>query len=149
MNSINLIMNSFAAEYLPIVNGVVDKHNNLTPVSLNIQTETWRLQTVQPTSFSGFAAVSQDEMSAITVLNTLQYNSFAFSCGEGSFGGDGFVLATYNNSFAWLFFHEYANPIETLAIKNHTLYCKNNLDIEFAIPVDKPQEITLSQPKQM
>jgi NAD(P)H-hydrate repair Nnr-like enzyme with NAD(P)H-hydrate epimerase domain len=66
-------------------------------------------------------------------------------CGEGSFGGDGFVAAvdSHTEQLRWLIFSTQANPLVQLRIEQSRLLVENNTGHLWRINLDEPLQITL------
>jgi hypothetical protein len=65
-------------------------------------------------------------------------------CGEGGYGGDGFVCAAENGAVLWLAFFEYSNPFLSVAGDDACVIAKNNCGEEWRFPLDSPHEVSIS-----
>ena len=65
-------------------------------------------------------------------------------CGEGGYGGDGFVCATENDAVLWMAFFEYSNPFMKAEQDGGYLIVKNNCDEEWRFPIDNPQDVSVT-----
>lgn len=64
-------------------------------------------------------------------------------CGEGSFGGDGFVVVESQTDFKvkWIAFFETANPFEKLEIFEDKIFAYNNLNEKWIFDIYNPSNL--------
>ena len=56
------------------------------------------------------------------ILNKIEYKDFIICCGEGSYGGDGFItIMNKDNNILWIMFHEEINPIIKIEIETNSV----------------------------
>lgn len=84
------------------------------------------------------------DYSAIDIMAETVYNDNHIYCGEGSFGGDGFVIELSDiNKIAWLFIHDNANPFVSMQILNGVLYIQNNCQITWRFNLANPLDMAV------
>lgn len=65
-------------------------------------------------------------------------------CGEGGFGGDGFVAVTdLGNQLQWIAFFDCANPFESAELGDGEVVAKTNLRNTWRFPLDSPERVTV------
>ena len=79
--------------------------------------------------------------SSISVWQSLCHLNTVYYCGEGSYGGEGYLFAMNNNEVKWLFFYSSANPFEKLWIENDEIHVLNNNKVEWIFPIEKPEQM--------
>lgn len=65
-------------------------------------------------------------------------------CGEGGYGGDGFVCAAENNAVLWLAFFEYSNPFISVARDRAYIVANNNCGEKWRFPIASPQQVSVA-----
>lgn len=65
-------------------------------------------------------------------------------CGEGGYGGDGFVCVTENDAVLWIAFFEYSNPFVKAEQDDGYLIAYNNCGEEWRFPIDNPQVVSVT-----
>jgi hypothetical protein len=65
-------------------------------------------------------------------------------CGEGSYGGDGFVCATECDAVLWIAFFTYSNPFIYVEQLGGCLIARNSCDERWSFPIDSPQNVSVA-----
>lgn len=135
---------------LPIVNGILYSNGHIERYAINAD-ENWH------------RTVSKDHTTtAISLENIIETVAcindecicadmdIKFTCGEGSYGGDGFILAEKNKSkqMVWLISFDDANPFVKLERKGNLLFAINNCGEVWCINITDIYNIKISIEKQ-
>ena len=83
-------------------------------------------------------------ISDIAVSAEYAFQNYHIFCGEGSYGGDGFVTAVSGNEIQWLAFWEDANPFIKIQSHENQLEITNNLHEVWQFDLSDPKSITVS-----
>jgi len=83
--------------------------------------------------------------SYIHTHKSIEYKGMKIYAGEGSWGGDGFILVlTKEGQLYWLWM-DMINPIEDIECKNDVIYAVNNCEAEFIIPLHTPEKLIIKK----
>lgn len=66
------------------------------------------------------------------------------ACGEGSYGGDGFVCLLENGAPRWLAFLTFSNPFVEARVDGEYLLATNNRDETWRFPLASPQGVQVA-----
>jgi hypothetical protein len=119
---------------LPIMNGIITKDEF---IKINI---TENKVVLNKNDFDKNISLSEKDCSDINIFREIKYKNYTLLCGEGSYGGDGFIIImNKDNKIIWVMFHDNINPIENIEIDNNKIIVINNCNIkyEFSINWDK------------
>lgn len=84
------------------------------------------------------------DYSAIDIMAETVYDGDHIYCGEGSFGGDGFVIALSDiNKIAWLFIYDNANSFVSMQIRDGVLCIQNNCQITWRFNLANPLDMSI------
>ena len=122
----------FSQDKLPIINGIVSK-DNYFKIDINLNSYSMRINK------SDFCENYFDEenYSYINISGTVIYKNHTINYGEGSHGGEGFIIIIdVNNKIKWIMFHDEINPIEKLEITNNKIIGINNCGIKYEFEID-------------
>lgn len=80
----------------------------------------------------------------VTELKRREYKdeNIIVSCGEGSYGGDGFVeVRSYlENKLLWIAFFDNSNPFVEVKVEERKIIATNNQGCDWVFSVDDPNE---------
>lgn len=70
--------------------------------------------------------------------------------GEGGMGADGFValIDESEGEAKWLAFFDFSNPFDEAEFTNTELLCKNNLGELWSFPLERPQDVKITNAKE-
>ena len=70
-------------------------------------------------------------------------NGIKYSCGEGGFGGDGFVSCSSlpDDHLYWIAFFQRSNPFDDITINKHEIIARNNLGHLWRFSIEDPTDI--------
>lgn len=133
------------SEYLPVVNGVVYSDGRVERYTISVDENRRR------TLSNG--GISCDIFESVAYVNdelTCEDMGIKFACGEGSYGGDGFVLAERSNTseLIWLMSFDDSNPFVKLERKEGSLFAENNCGEVWHINIADINKINISIIKQ-
>jgi len=132
---------------LPIINGIlyedgsirniyVIRHNSISEIKLGERSHINSL--INDKDFFTIYAY---------VLNTVKDNEkmIMVSCGDGSFGGDGFVIVEKldQTKIKWIFVSDNSNPFEKVRIVNDSIFAYNNLNEKWIFEINNPTNIII------
>ena len=131
-NVLQNIGKTFFQDKLPIINGIIEKENYFK-IDIDLNKYTMKLN---KSDFSK-KYLEEENYSDISISGKIKYKSYTINYGEGSYGGEGFIIIfDGNNKTKWLMFHDEINPIEKLEIKNNKIIGINNCGIRYDFEVD-------------
>lgn len=124
---------------LPILNGILLASGAYYAVSHNVP-ESDEIS-VAPQNFK---FNPNYDFSYANTMATINHNGYSIYCGEGSFGGDGFVVVlTDTGQISWVFMHETANPFVNMQINGNWLEIQNNCLVTWRFNLLNPLEIDI------
>ena len=124
---------------LPILNGILLAEGTYYAVNHNVPETTEIDITAQNSKFD-----PEYDFSCINILVATEYNGHNIYCGDGSFGGDGFVIVLDGSGkISWLFMHEQANPFVNMQIDGHRLEIQNNCLVTWRFNLLNPLEMSV------
>jgi len=132
-------------EVLPVANGIIFEDGKIIQFSVDGKTHEKVITPIKKTKLSIFLEEEVFVDSSIDRLAEIALNSdtgfFKGICGEGSWGGDGFVvLLKDRNTVAWAAVFDYSNPFEKINFINGNLVACNNLGELWFFPIKNPTE---------
>ena len=131
-NVLQNIGKTFFQDKLPIINGIIEKENYFK-IDIDLNKYTMKLN---KSDFSE-KYLEKENYSDISISGKIKYKNYTINYGEGSYGGDGFIIILDENSKTkWLMFHDEINPIEKLEIKDNKIIGINNCGIRYEFEVD-------------
>ena len=131
-NILQNVEKTFFQGKLPIINGIIEKENYL---KINIDLNKYTMK-INKSDFSE-KYLEDENYSDISISGKIKYKNYTINYGEGSYGGDGFIIILDGNSKTkWLMFHDEINPIEILEIKKNKIIGINNCGIRYEFEVD-------------
>ena len=69
--------------------------------------------------------------------HTMEYENFIINYGEGSWGGDGYiVIMNKAKNVLWIMFHSFINPIEIIEIEENKIIGINNCHSKFEFKIN-------------
>lgn len=126
-------------EKLPILNGILLSNGAYYAVSHNVPFTPEIKITPQNFKFD-----PDYDFSYAIILAETEYNGHKIYCGEGSFGGDGFVMVLDDvGAINWLFMHEQANPFVNMQVENHRLEIQNNCLVTWRFNLLNPLDMSM------
>jgi hypothetical protein len=137
---------------LPVINGIITK-DDFIKISFKDIVFCERLRGVTPSAnkrryfdgklefirsvFDDNTLLREEECSDIDIIKKTEHEDYVLHCGEGSYGGDGFIMITdKNDKIRWLLFHERINPIEKVEIENNRIIGINNCNKKYEFNID-------------
>ena len=129
---LQIIGETFFQDKLPIINGIIEEKNYFK-INIDLNEYSMKLSKID---FSE-KYLEEENYSDISISGKIKFKNYTISYGEGSYGGDGFIIVMdENNKTKWLMFHDEINPIEKLEIKNNKIIGINNCGIRYEFEVD-------------
>lgn len=123
-------------ENLPIINGIMYSNGYVDSVAISVQAKHSR--TVCKQEHKVLSSNDLDYTYAYPSSELIiESMNCKITCGGGSYGGDGFVLATALDSgeMLWLASFDESNPFVNIYEKNHHIYVTNNCNEIWQIDV--------------
>jgi hypothetical protein len=115
---------------LPVINGIITKDD-----FMKISFKDGKLECIR--SVFDNISLREEECSDIDIVKKTEREDYTLYCGEGSYGGDGFIMiADKNDKIRWLLFHERINPIENVEIENNIIIGINNCKKRYEFKID-------------
>lgn len=143
MRIIDVISELWKQEKLPVINGLIKFDGSFYAPngSFDVQYHSInKLIRLIPSTLK--EKNYYDEFSNIYAHGPLIHLNTTYFWGEGSWGGDGFLVALDSNQkIKWLFFSYEANPFENLCIEKDELHVLNNLYNEWIFPINEPEKL--------
>ena len=123
---------TFFQDKLPIINGIIEKENYLK-IDIDLNKYSMKLKKADFSEKN----VKEENYSDISISGKIKFKNYTINYGEGSYGGDGFIIILDENSRTkWLMFHDEINPIEKLEIKDNKIIGLNNCETRYEFEVD-------------
>ncbi len=134
---IELIEQSWAKGRLPIIQGIVKKDG----LYYEIKYEENQMKTANPIPF--LFDFTGDDFSEIDSFFKTTINNYTLYCGEGSWGGDGFIYIedTKTKQLLWCLFDDRINPITKCTISKDKLIAENNNSIQYIFDFQNPEKL--------
>lgn len=134
-----IIQSMWEKDRLPILNGLLLADGSCFAVRHNVP-EAAELD-ISPQTFN----FDPDyDYSAVDTMAETPWDDGMIYCGEGSFGGDGFVIVlSGTGAIRWLFMHDSANPFVNMQIDDGTLYIQNNCLVTWRFNLNNPLEMSV------
>jgi len=137
MTILDIISESWHNEELPVIDGLIKSDGSFYDIEVDDDCRPVEMN-YQPTCRDSYF----EYCSSVLGFTSITHSGITYYCGEGSYGGDGFLLAiNSDNKVEWLFFSQYANPFEKLWVANNEIHVMSNLNIEWIFPVDSPEKV--------
>ena len=131
-NILHKIGKVFSQYKLTIINGIITKEKYFK-ISIDLDKYSMEL------SISDFSEkhLGEGNYSDIDISGKIVYKNYTIKYGEGSYGGDGFIIIIgKDNKIKWLMFHEEINPIENMEIRDNKIIGINNCGIKYEFEID-------------
>ena len=134
---IDLLEQSWSKGQLPIIHGIV-KNNGLYYKLENSENQ---IKTTEPVPFS--FDFSGNDFSEIDPLFEMKIDKFTLYCGEGSWGGDGFIYIenTETKKLLWCIFADSINPIIKCEMLENKLIAENNNYSQYIFEFENPEKL--------
>ena len=124
------IIKLYCKNKLPIMNGIITKDEF---IKININENKLFFNKID---FDKSISLLEENCSDIDIFREIKYKNYTLYCGEGSYGGDGFIIITdKNNKIIWIMFHDEINPIENIEIGNNKIIGINNCNIKYEFTI--------------
>ena len=124
---------------LPVIDGILYADGFYQKLSIITDQNFHRKLIPIPDQKPDFSIISD-----ISVSAEADFQDYHIFCGEGSYGGDGFVTAVSGNEIQWLAFWEDANPFIKIESHENQLEITNNLYEVWQFDLSDPQHIKIS-----
>lgn len=150
MSQINQVYlkNEWINRKIPIVNGIIYQDGSVDCIEISYVGKSRSIQHGNKIHLDDLLSKNELGFSSVMIANKLEdfHNNINVYYGEGSFGGDGFVLVESSNDFQikWIAFFENANPFEKVEIKNNLIYAHNNLKEIWKFELNNPSKLTIT-----
>jgi len=139
MNHINLNI-EWQNQKLPIVNGIIYSDGSLDWINVDYVGDKRKIQFGSRIHLDDLLSNNEVGFSNIIINKKTQsfYKKINVYCGEGSFGGDGFVVVETQNDLhiKWIAFFETANPFEKIDIIDNKVIAYNNLNEKWIFDIN-------------
>jgi hypothetical protein len=117
---------------LPLINGIITKEKYI-----KIDIDEHKITSFTENEIDKNISLLEEDCSCINIFNKFEYKNFVLYCGDGSYGGDGFITITdKENNILWIMFHEKINPIEKVIIEDDKILGINNCSIEYEFKIN-------------
>jgi len=138
------VNNAWKEGYLPIINGIIYPNGCIEQMEIILDGEIKKVNVIKKMNIN---ELIEEEVSYIVINDTCEdiVNRVRIYCGEGSYGGDGFVAveSLKNNQLIWIAFFEESNPFEKIKSSENNLNVINNLKESWQFNLKKPNEIII------
>jgi hypothetical protein len=142
------INSEWANRKLPIVNGIVYSDGSIDLIEISFVGNKRNIQHNGKSSLNNLLSKNELGFSSIMIASKVEdvNKKICVYCGEGSFGGDGFVVVESNidSCIKWIAFFENANPFEKIEIINDKIFAYNNLGEKWEFDINNPRNISIS-----
>ncbi len=132
---------------LPIINGILNSNGTIDCLNLHDKIGVRLIEHGSVENINEMNKSKKINFSSIYISGNFQdiTKDITAYCGEGSFGGDGFVLVRSNSDsqIKWVAFFEDSNPFERIEIIDNIIYAYNNLFEKWGFNINKPTEISI------
>ncbi len=132
---------------LPIINGILYEDGSMDCINIDFDVRERTVEYIRKVHINELLSQGEIGFSYITVNNKVIHleKQITVYCGEGSYGGDGFVVVQSNVGIGilWIAFFETANPFISIEITDNTIYAINNLKEKWSFNIDNPKEINI------
>ena len=131
-------------EQCPITNGIYYASGEVT--EMHIDESHTSVVIGQRTTLNEILTKAPEYLSAINIFTEVEFArdgvSYNAHAGGGSYGSDGFVCLTQNNTVAWIAFFD-SNEFMVMKYKNYHLHAVNNCRSEWVFQIDAPEKISI------
>jgi hypothetical protein len=129
------IVKLYYKDKLPIINGIITKDEF---IKININNNKLYFSKAD---FDKETSLLEEDCSDIDIFREIKHKNHTLYCGEGSYGGDGFItVADENNKIIWIMFHDKINPIENIEIENNKIIGINNCNKKYEFIINWKKE---------
>jgi hypothetical protein len=129
----------YFSDNLPLIEGIItkDKYVKIIAQEDEILSNQSDFHLLYQSGFDKNISLLEKDCSYIDTRYKIEYEDYILSCGEGSWGGDGFIVIINlkNNNLKWCMFHSFINPIEKIEIENNKLIGINNLNVSYEFDI--------------
>jgi hypothetical protein len=144
------INNEWKNGRLPIINGILYHDGSIDWINIDYDNTKRKIEYGSRININELLSEDDFGFSYIGVNDRTKdvNNSLNVCCGEGGFGGDGFVVveSTANDEIIWVAFFETANPFIKVEVTGDTVYAINNLGEKWCFNIYRPKEIHIVYP---
>lgn len=146
-------MNNFDINYewhnekLPIINGIIYADGSIDWINVDYDGDSRKIVFGNKIHLNDLINKNELYLSSIMVNKKLENpeKQIMVYCGEGGFGGDGFVVVESQTDFKieWIAFFETANPFENIEVIDDKIIAYNNLDEKWVFDIHNPANISI------
>ena len=132
---------------IPIVNGIVFPNGQIEAMTIECEGGNRTAKQNGKTTLQELENRSELYYSNIMTNHHIQTSDELYDiyCGEGSYGGDGFIVVTseHGNYLVWIAFFEDSNPFIKVQYKEDFVYGFNSLNEKWSFKLKAPTEIKI------
>lgn len=148
MNQVD-VNSEWRDEKIPIVNGIIYSDGSVDWVNVDYDGDKREILHGSKKHLNDLLANNELGFSSISVNKKIENSDKQIKayCGEGSFGGDGFVVVEAQTDFKvkWIAFFETANPFEKLEIIDDKIIAYNNLNEKWVFDINRPSNFIVEK----
>lgn len=139
------VNNAWKEGCLPVINGIIYSNGCIEKMGILQVGDVKKVGTIKKMHIN---ELKKDVVSFIVVNDTYDdmANRLRIYCGEGSYGGDGFVAVESldKEQIVWVAFFEDSNPFDKIILEENKLNVINNLKENWQFNLNKPNEINIT-----
>ncbi|AEY67512.1 hypothetical protein [Clostridium sp. BNL1100] len=132
---------------LPIINGIIYPNGNIDWLNVNVIDGKRSIENGSQLHINDLIADDELGFADVYIRGKVEDDKrdVTIYCGEGSFGGDGFVVveSRKDKKAVWIAFFEESNPFEKVEVVGEFIYVYNNLKEKWRFCINKPTEIII------
>lgn len=134
-------------EKIPIVNGIIYSDGSIDWINVDYDADKRNIVHGSKIHIDDLLSNNELGFSSIIVNKKIEIldKQINVYCGEGSFGGDGFVVveSLFDLQIKWIAFFETANPFERLEIIGDKIIAHNNLNEKWIFDIHNPANVSI------
>lgn len=132
---------------LPIVNGIVYKDGSVDWINISLSGNKRVIEHGSKVHLDELLSENELGFSNIIISDKIidLINKTIVYCGEGSYGGDGFIVVELmkDSQISWIAFFENANPFEKVEVIDKFVLAYNNLGEVWRFKIDTPNDMSI------
>lgn len=132
---------------LPIINGIIHSDNRVQLFEMNENSGKRNVSFYKTCNINELNLDLELEVSKVIINDEImsEDGKLKVMCGEGSFGGDGFIVlySLIEERVIWILFSEVANPFIKVELLDNEVVALNNLDENWIISLANEKEVKI------
>jgi hypothetical protein len=146
-----LIQDIWQDEQCPTINGIIYGTGEILLLDFDRVTEgddtAVSIRPAGKTNVASFLAEHEDYLTSITEFCEIQVQEegVRISCGDGGFGGDGFVAVSRlsDNYLKWIAFFDNSNPFEEVSFAGSQVLAISSHRDKWLFPLAQPEQVSV------